>query len=606
MGLCDFRAMDVCAVSKIPFEAKSLAMPICLRRVVAPWKAPIAWLATLSIMLPTPGQVLPRCEPPSDVAARVPQEFLPSEPDFAAVDSFVESLSANDARMQVTIGQGRLLTLKSDLSAAGEGEPLVAVGDETILDFEIVGPRHIRLVGRRIGITDLSIVTADGVSHGFEVAVVTDLAVLTAQLRQTFPDAIVNLSQLREHVVVEGQARDSRQVAQVIAAVESYLVSVQVARQTQSNQSGSPAVLPPAPADGVDTDLDGTPDATPVFISPETGRASARVTIPPPQIINLLRVPGPQQVLLKVQVAELNRTALRQIGTSFLFQDSRNAVGSTIGPALPQPLPGEGLLGLLSPVTGAPTGTIFGVFDGGRINFLINALRRNQVFKILAEPNLVAMHGQEASFLSGGEFPVPVPQPSGGAGGLVTIQYREFGVGLRFVPYILDGDTIRLSVAPEVSSLDFSSGVVIQGTAVPGLATRRTNTVVELREGQTLAISGILQVTLNGNTDRVPGLGDLPYIGAMFSNNSTTSVEKELVVLVTPYFVQPLDADQCLPLPGDDVLEPADCEFYLKGRIERRVRQPYQATLGWDDPLGVDHRYQLESRYICGPYGYSE
>jgi pilus assembly protein CpaC len=555
------------------------------------------------------GQPMPRCEPPPGVDSRLPQEFRPWEPQFAAAQAFAESLSANDARIQIMVGQGRLLTLKEDLTAVGEGEPLIAVGDETILDFEVVGPRHLRLVGRRIGITDLSIVTSDGVSHGFEVAVIADLGVLSAQLRQAFPDAVLNLSQLREHVVVEGQARDTRQVAQIVATIAAYLDSVQVARQTRGQTGVGRAAVPPAVPPGFAPEGEEMP--YPAVVTPDVGRPSGRVTLPEAQIINLIRVPGPQQVLLKVQVAELNRTALRQLGTSFLFQNSRNAVGSGIGPIMAPAegaVGGEGLYGLLSPILGGgPGGTVFGVFDGGRINFFLNALRRNQVFKILAEPNLVAMHGQEANFLSGGEFPVPVPQPGGAGGiGLVTIEYREFGVGLTFVPYILDGDTIRLSVAPEVSSLDFSTGVIIQGTAVPGLATRRTSTVVELREGQTLAISGILQVTLDGNTDRIPGLGDLPYIGAMFSNNSTTTVEKELVVLVTPYLIQPLDADHCLPLPGDDVLDPTDCEFYLKQRIERRVHEPYRATLGWDDPLGVDHRYQLESRYICGPYGYSD
>jgi len=558
---------------------------------------------------PAFGQTTPLCEPPA-LGSESPAALDTLKPDFAAAQKFVESISSNDAEIQVTVGQGRLVTLASELTVGGEAEPLIAVGDETILDFEVVGPRHIRVVGRRIGVTDLSIVTADGVAHDFQVAVVTDLGVLSAQLRQTFPDATLRLSQLREHVVVEGQARDSRQVSQILATIEAYLDSVQVARQTQSNQARGPATAPPVAFGDPEAE---NPDDIPAVVSPDFGRSNSRVTLPPPRIINLITVPGPQQVLLKVQVAELNRTALRELGTSIFVQGNRNAVGSAIGPIL---VPaengaavGDGLFGLLSPITGGATsasGTVFGVFDGGNVNFFINALRRNQVFKILAEPNLVAMHGQEANFLSGGEFPVPVPQPTGGTGGLITIEYREFGVGLTFVPYILDGDRIRLSVAPEVSSLDFSSGVVIQGTAVPGLATRRTSTVVELREGQTLAISGILQVTMDGRTDRVPGLGDLPYIGAMFSNNSTQSVEKELVVLVTPHLVQPLESDQCFPLPGEDVLEPTDCEFYLKGRIERRELVPYQATVGWDDPLGVDHRYQIESRYICGPYGYSD
>jgi pilus assembly protein CpaC len=323
------------------------------------------------------------------------------------------------------------------------------------------------------------------------------------------------------------------------------------------------------------------------------------------QVINLLRVPGPQQVVLKVQVAELNRTAFRQLGNTMLIQNGTGALGSTIGPPYPPVAGGgAGLLGLLDPV-GGTTSSVFGVLDSGNVNFIIQALRENSVLSILAEPNLVAMHGQEANFLAGGEFPVPVPQP-GSAAGLVTIQYRSFGVGLTFIPYILDDETIRLSVAPEVSSIDFSAGVTIQGTAVPGINTRRTSTVVQLREGQTLAISGILQVELEGTTTRVPGLGDLPYIGALFRNNSSSTVEKELVVLVTPHMVEALHHDEIPMLPGEDVLEPTDHELFIKGRIEKRAWQPYRATAAWDDPLNIEHRRQLESKYIYGPHGYSE
>jgi pilus assembly protein CpaC len=298
-----------------------------------------------------------------------------------------------------------------------------------------------------------------------------------------------------------------------------------------------------------------------------------------------------------------------------LFQNKEFAIGTGVGPRLLSRTTSgststatatDALLGLINPLTGGTTSTIFGVFDQGGANFFVDALRRNQVLKILAEPNLVAMNGQEANFLSGGEFPVPVPQPSAAGVGLVTIQYKAFGVGLRFVPYILDDDKVRLAVSPEVSSIDFNTGIVIQGTSVPGINTRRTSTTVELQEGQTLAISGILQVTLDGTTARIPGLGDLPYIGPLFSNNSTETIEKELVILVTPYLVQALDPEQVPDLPGADVLSPDDKEFYFRGRIEKRGCRPYRATVSWDDPLRVEGRRSWESRQMFGPYGYTE
>src|SRR5262249_36839778 len=153
----------------------------------------------------------------------------------------------------------------------------------------------------------------------------------------------------------------------------------------------------------------------------------------------------------------------------------------------------------------------------------------------------------EASILSGGEFPVPVPQAvTGGAGTTVTVQFREFGVRLGFIPYIQDNEVIRLTVDPEVSSIDFTLGTVLVpgGTPVPGLNTRKAHTVVEMRQGQTLAIAGLLQLTVDGQTSRIPLLGDLPLAGPLFSNTTSNRIEKELIVLVTPYLIEPMNACQ--------------------------------------------------------------
>lgn len=573
----------------------------------------------------------------------------------ADVDSFISTLTSNDARFDVILGQGRLLTLKQDLAVPGKTSPLIAVGDPSVIDFEVIGPRHIRMTGRRIGVTDLSIITGDNENYSFEVHVVMDLDLLRAKLRELYPDAQLKLAQLRQNIVVEGQARDTRQIQSILQTIQMYVQSLQVTAagggggggpsagsgstvQRPSSQAAPPAENGQPPA-GLGSASAGQYGTQAEVVQQTGGGGGQTAQTPSFQIINLMHVPGPQQVMLKVQVAELNRTALRQIGTSWLLQDRTRAIGQTIaGPFASQGGGGSsaggggaaagvgsatagttgtavermaagagGLLGLFDPVTGAATQTAFGVFDKGDVSFLIQALRSNSILKILAEPNLVAMNGEQASFLSGGSFPVPVPQPSGGGGAsVVTIQYQNFGVIVDFVPYILDGDTIRLSVAPSVSSIDFSTGVTIQGTAVPGISERSAKTVVELREGQTLAIAGLLQVQMDGNTDRIPGLGDLPYIGPLFSNNSHRTIEKELVFLVTPYIVQPMEDDEVPPLPGDDVREPDDLEFYLKGRLENRDGRPFRATTSWDDPLGIETRRDVETRYVVGPYGYTE
>ena len=549
--------------------------------------------------------------PNTRIASFTPLPLEPIQPTRGnAGESFISKLSGNDALFEVIVGQGRLLTLERNIVEPGRPSPLVATGDPTVIDFEIVGPRHIRVTGQRIGVTDLSITPSVGETYNMEVHVVADLDLLSASLRQAFPDATLELAHLREHLIVEGQARDSRQVAQIIQMLTVYLRSVQVARRSQGAGGIGAAgaglqpgeALPPQPLPPVDEAMQDM--RSPGDIGPETARPTVRAEAPPPQIINLIRVPGPQQVLLKVQVAELNRTAARQLGVDFLFQDGHTAIGSNPGGGL-KPSSGEAgaLLGLLGNPVAAGT-TVFGVFDGGKINFLVDALRRNQVFKILAEPTLVALNGQEARFLSGGKIPYPVAQ-SGSATGAITIEWQRYGVGLTFVPYILDDETVRLAVAPEVSAPDFSLGTTTGGTQVPALTERSTQTVVELRQGQTLAVSGLLQVEMEAGTDRIPGLGDLPYIGVLFRNNTSRRVEKELIILVTPHFAEALNADEVPPVPGADVCEANDCEFYLKGRIEGRTGRPFRSTTRWDDPLGLEHRRRLENDYLTGPYGYS-
>jgi pilus assembly protein CpaC len=186
-----------------------------------------------------------------------------------------------------------------------------------------------------------------------------------------------------------------------------------------------------------------------------------------------------------------------------------------------------------------------------------------------------------------------------------TIEFQEFGVRLDFLPIVLDDERIRLSVTPEVSTIDESLGttLVIGGDPVPGLSTRRAHTVVELRQGQTLAIAGLLQVVLDGRTSRIAGLGDLPILGPLFSNTSHTREERELLVLVTPYLVQPMEECQVPPLPGDEVEDPTDCELYLGNRIEGQTGRRHRSTTQYGLP-GPRQLMQLHHQCMHGPFGF--
>jgi pilus assembly protein CpaC len=603
-----------------------------------------------------PLPVAPQFSDESEAQPNLPQ--LPLAPPRPAqgpksTEAFVEPLHGNDETITVIVNQARILTLKQDI-VTGRDQPLIAVGDPTVLDFIAVNSRQIRIIGRGVGVTDLAITTAGRETYNFEIRVLADLVMIHAKLRATFPDASVKLSQIRDHFVVEGEARDPFQVARIIMMIEDYLrsVFVQQARtvtvaqtgqlvKALGGQTGTGAQAPggagaagimvpgqPGAGGAAGIVVQGQPGAD-GQVNPMAAYGAAAEASGPgqrtdsgavPHIINLLHVVGSQQVMLKVRIAELNRTAMRRIGANFLGVDPKTGgiVGSaiagstafqgTIGQA-GNLLAGNALFGSASLAPNGANSTVFGIFQDSNFEFSLTALRQNGLLKILAEPNLVALNGQQASFLAGGEFPVPVPQVSAsGVAPTITVRFREFGVKLGFVPYILDGEIIRLTVDPEVSNIDFTIAVtlVAGGSPVPGLNTRKAHTTVELREGQTLAIAGLMQLTLAGETDRIPGLGDLPVIGPMFSNSNSQRIEKELVVLVTPYLVEPMNRGQVPPTPGDEVKEPNDLEFFFLNRIEARTGKDFRATTSWDDTFNLRHHLKLEKKYVNGPVGFSE
>jgi pilus assembly protein CpaC len=569
---------------------------------------------------------------------------LPTPPpirDLPPASSLIEGLGEAVGALEVKVGQGRFVVLKEDLATPNQPPPFIAVGDPSVADFFQVGPRQLRLIGKRLGATDLSVTTGSGKTYAFEVQVLADLDILRIQLKQMFPEASLKLAQVRSKVVVEGQARDATQVSRIISTIDSYMRTIQaiqisglvgdVVRVENPDQKlpTLPSAIPAAGAQGqppatFTPTLNGTPVSGggangPSPVSPGA-IASNSIATGQIQVINLIRVPTSQQVLLKVRVAELNRTAFRQIGADFVA--SIPGMSSLFG----SQIAGNGFTGALGNTTFpykvgstltsgtanglslGSQGTFFGTFSGGNFVTVLDALRRNGLVKILAEPNLIALNGYQANFLAGGQFPVPVAQGgSVGGNGAISVQFKDYGVRLAFLPLIQDNDVIRLTVDPEVSTIDFSVGTTLVpgGTPVPGLNTRTSHTTVELKQGETLAIAGLLQLELSGQTQRIPGLGDLPYIGAFFSNTTNARVEKELVVMVTPYLVEPMMPGQVPAGPGDEVNEPNDLEFFLMNRIEGRTGVDKRSTTSYDDPLHLIRHSIVEKKYLIGPSGYS-
>ena len=563
------------------------------------------------VPLPCPDPCLPDCPRPLSRVTLTPPRPCVGK---GSLNEFVESVTGNDATLDVIAGQGRILTTRKLLSVAGKPPALVAVGDPTVLDVVILNTRQIRLVGHRIGVTDLAITTPDNQTLSLEVRVLADLTLLRQQLSCSFPDASVRLAQMRDHIVVSGEVRDGAQATRVLETIRAYLLSIQGGQlQQTAAQQQQPRFVGPQPEQpppGV-----GAPPGV-VVGGESAGVRSARAVVVPPQIINLLKIPGPRQVLLKVRIAELNRDGFRQIGAGLLGYPGGKSIlgtqipGGTTGSAVATATEGA-LTGLATLLNTPGATTVFGIFERGKLAIMLNALKRNNLLKILAEPNLVALDGQAADFLAGGEFPVPVPQTAGGIGTspAITVQFKQFGVRLGFLPFILDGDTIRLQVDPEVSNLDFTfaTTLVAGGSPVPGLDTRKAHTVVELKEGQTLAIAGLLQLTLNATTTRIPGLGDLPILGPFFSNTTGERTEKELLVLVTPYLIEPMGHKEVPPVPGDEVNEPNQLEFYFLDRIESRTGRDFRSTVNYEWRLPyLRWLLKLEKDSVAGPHGFGD
>ncbi|HEY4545090.1 MAG TPA: type II and III secretion system protein family protein [Pedomonas sp.] len=306
-------------------------------------------------------------------------------------------------------------------------------------------------------------------------------------------------------------------------------------------------------------------------------------TYAPGKVVNMLSVGATQQVLLEVRISEMVRTLAKEIGINNAFiSDSGNFFGGT----------GSNAIGttLLTDEAGRPIVDLSGIldtfgivgasFDIGSLNIttVLDALERKGILTTLAEPNLVALSGETASFLAGGEFPVPVAQ--NGLGGAdskgsssITVEFKPFGVSLGFTPTVLEDGVINLVVAPEVSSIDPNASIRISGLTIPGLQTRRAQTTLELRDGQSFAIAGLIRNDFKDTVRQFPVLGSIPILGALFRSSGFQKQETELVIVVTPRLVKPTAPDK-VALPTERVTPPAELDLFLNGRIDATQQNP--------------------------------
>lgn len=279
-----------------------------------------------------------------------------------------------------------------------------------------------------------------------------------------------------------------------------------------------------------------------------------------PKIINNMKVGGVQQILLNVQVMEVSRTKLREMGFDFANLNGDDFIISSV----------SGLISAASTQTGVATGAgesvRFGIVDGSNSFFgFLKLLRQNSLAKILAEPKLVTVSGRPATFNVGGEIPVPVPQSLG----TVTIQYKKYGTQVDFLPIVLGNGNIRLEVRPKISELDYANSVQVGQTIVPGLKERMIDTGVEMKAGQTLALAGLVQNRIESSNSGIPVLADLPWLGAAFRRVKHQNNEVELLIMVRPELVQAMDPHEVPPGgPGLNTVDPCDTDLYWRGHME--------------------------------------
>ncbi|WP_447601687.1 type II and III secretion system protein family protein [Nitrospira sp. Nam80] len=448
----------------------------------------------------------------------------------------VESLTAQ--RLELTVGKSKVIDTPSQFKRASLANPDIA-------DTVVLSPMQIYLTGKTVGVTTLTLWGEnDKVSTVFDLVVSPDLTRLKENLYRVLPhEQSINVTANHEHVTISGTVSNAANLTRVLGMAEAYA---------------------------------------------------------PKKVINLLQVGGVQQVMLEVRVAEMNRELIRRLGIN-LAAVAANAFGVTalnnltslIGPGIVSSSPtlGQDVTSSINAVANFRTGSVS--WTG-----YIDALKQQNLVKVLAKPTLVAISGQEAAFLAGGEFPIPVPQ----AFGVVTIQFKKFGVGLTFTPNVLSDKHIGITVAPEVSELDFSNALRLQGFTIPAITTRRASTVIELADGQSFAIGGLLRDNLRESVSKFPILGEIPILGALFRSSSFQKSETELLIIVTPHLVKPLDlAGQTLPT--DYYVEPNDFEFFLLGLAEKGG---FGGSVGRVSPAAetLSNRVGTTRRRIDGQFGH--
>ena len=428
------------------------------------------------------------------------------------------SITSGSTGRNLNVAINRAVVVESDVPFAE-----LSVANPSIADIATLSDRTIYVLGKAPGRTTLTLLGPDGkLITNVEVRVAPDIAEFKERLREVLPGEKIEVRTANDGIVLSGTVSSIARLDRALDLAKRYA---------------------------------------------------------PEAVSNLMTVGGTQQVMLKVRFAEMSRSISKDLSVSLGFSGLAGNFGVKGGTNanINNANTGGILTGPTAATTSANTNSNGGLaigFGSGSLQaaVLIEALESKGLVRTLAEPNLTALSGQQAEFLAGGEVPIPVPNDEG-----IAIEYRAFGVELAFTPTVVDRDVINLNLATSVSSIDTTNTITISGTTVPGFSKRASSTTVELRDGESFAIAGLLQDDFADLSSQVPWLGDLPVLGSLFRSANYARNQTELVVIVTAHLVTPSRGDSFV-LPTDRIRPPTERELFLNGTVAQTVRGSAGAT----------------------------
>lgn len=435
---------------------------------------------------------------------------------------------------QMHLAEGKSTLMRLPFAASR-----MSVGDPRIADVILLNPTEVYLLGRSVGTTNLILWNKANDATIVDLAVGIDSSSLQARLAELLPnEKDIHVTVAGDTLILSGMVSDVVKADQALSLANAY-----VQRGTRSG-GAAPAAGAAAPA-----------------AAPAAGAGSDAGS---PRVINLLSIAAPQQVMLEVKVAEVSKMLVDQLGASIGLNRTMGSWTYSL------------LSNLLS---NNPSG-----LSGSNSNnfFNLDAQKRDGLIKVLAEPTIMAISGQEASFLAGGKIFIPVSQTNNGGVPTITLEEKEFGVAVKFTPTVLEGGRINLKVAPEVSDLN-KDGIGITATGIsttailPSFTTRRATTTVQLFDGQSFAIGGLIKNNVTSNIKALPGLGEVPVLGALFRSTDFQTDRSELVFIITPHLVKPLPPDY--KLPTDPYVQPTRGDMFLQGKMEGAAPAPAPAPV---------------------------